>query len=98
MGIADQVSAAKGATEGDDGGNEDDNMYLMHVYYEIYKISLINLLVITKKNYYFQIVPFFYFSKLWLCFACNWCVFCPTGAAEGGTGSDDGGDEDHGMY
>ena len=35
----------------------------MHVYNEIYKISLINLLDITKKNYYFQIVPFFIFQN-----------------------------------
>ena len=35
----------------------------MHVYYEIYKISLINLLDITKKNYYFKLYPFFIFQN-----------------------------------
>ena len=35
----------------------------MHVYYEIYKISLINLLVITKKIITFKLYPFFIFQN-----------------------------------
>ena len=62
---------------------------------------------VLQKNYYFQNCSLLLSFRL--CFACNWSVFffvLATGqgiadqvnAAKGGTGGDDGGNEDANMY